>query len=74
MSRVISFGEVLVIQAGVNLGGTDVGVPQHFLYRVQVTAGLQHVAGKGVPQHMWVHWGADARLQAARAQALPNRL
>ena len=72
--RVIGFGEVLKVQPCVDLGGADVGVAQQLLHAAQVAAGLQHMAGKGMAQHVRVHRRGHARLQAAPLQALPNRL
>ena len=71
---IVSAGQMLKIQTGVDLRGTDVGVTQQLLHRPQITAGLQQVAGKRMAQHVRVDWRGQPRLQAAAAQALPNGL
>ena len=48
MSGVVDFRQVLEVQVGVYLGGTDVGMTEQFLDRPQITGGFQHVAGKSV--------------------------
>ena len=72
MGGVIYLGQVLKIQPRVHLGGADVGMTQQLLDRTQVTTGLQHMAGKGMPQHVRVHGRGHARLAAALLQALPD--
>ena len=37
---------------GVNLGGRDVGVPQHLLDAPQIRAVIEEMGGEGVAQHM----------------------
>ena len=74
MRRIIGFGQVLEIKPRVNLRGADVGVAEQLLHGTQIAAGLQYVAGKRVAQHVRVNRHRQARLQAARSQALPDRL
>ena len=50
MGAVIDLREVLEVEVGVDLGGADVGVAEQFLYRAQITAGFQQMAGEGVSQ------------------------
>lgn len=59
---------MLEIQPGIDLGGRDVGVPQQLLHRAQIATGLQHMAGKGVPQHVGMHRLRQPGLLAALAQ------
>ena len=61
MGRVIGLGQMLEIQARIDLGSADVGVAEQLLHAAQVAAGLQHVAGKGVAQHMRMYRGAGVR-------------
>ena len=65
MRRVVRLRQVLKIQARVQLRGGDVGVTQQLLHTAQILAGLQHVAGKRVAQHVRVHGRSQACLQAA---------
>ena len=65
MRRVVGLGQMLKVQPRVDLRGADVGVPQQLLHRPQVAAGLQHMAGKRMAQHVRVHRGGQARQQAA---------
>lgn len=70
MSLVVHLGEMLKIQMGVNLGGGNIGVAQQFLHQPQIAAGFQHVAGKGVAQHMGVHMSIHALAQTELVHAL----
>ena len=74
MRRIVSLGQMLEIEPRIDLGSADVGVAQQLLYGAQITAGLQHMAGKRMAQHVRVHRRGQPRLQAAAAQALPDRL
>ena len=56
MRCIIGFGQVAKVQPGIDLRRADVGVPQQLLHTAQVTAGLQHMTGHGVAQHVRVHW------------------
>ena len=42
--------EPLAGNVGIDLGGGEVGMPQHDLHTAQVGAVFQQVGGKGVPQ------------------------
>jgi hypothetical protein len=58
---------MLEVQPGIDLGGGDVGVPEHLLHGAQVLRGLQDVAGEAVAQHVRMHVGGHAgRLRDAR--------
>jgi hypothetical protein len=59
---------------GINLGGRDIGVPQHHLHAAQVRSTLQQVGGEAVPQHMGRQPVENARLAAVRGQQLPETL
>ena len=61
MGRVIDLGQMLEIQPRVDLGGADIGVAEQLLHTAQVAAGLQHMAGKRVAQHVRVHRYAGVR-------------
>src|SRR5260370_6225257 len=37
----------------VNLGGRDIGVPQHSLHAAQVGAAFEEMRGETMPQHVW---------------------
>ena len=70
---IIDLGEVLEIQVGVYLRGTDVGMAEQLLHGAQVAGGLQHVAGEGVTQHMRVQTLVQALADRTLAQALLDR-
>src|SRR5581483_9857066 len=38
----------------VELGGRQIGVPEHFLNRTEVGAALEEVGREGVPQQVWM--------------------
>src|SRR4030095_3161093 len=66
-------GEVAVVHGGVDLGGGDAGVAEHFLYGAQVGAALEEVGGEGMAQGM----GAGMRKAGAArevAHLLPDAL
>jgi hypothetical protein len=47
--------EMMRRDVGVNLGGREILMPQQPLQGHQISAALQQVGGKGVPQHMGRH-------------------
>src|SRR4029078_12302177 len=47
--------EPLARGVGVELGGRDVGVPEHLLYRAQVAAAGQQMGGERVTQRVRAH-------------------
>ena len=63
MRLVVHLGEMLPVEVGVDLGGADAGVAEHFLHRPQVARRLQHMGGERVAQHVRVNVLAQARLQ-----------
>jgi hypothetical protein len=74
MCGVIRLGQMLEVQPRVDLRGRDVGMAQQFLNRAQVAARLQHMARKGMAQHVRMHRRHEAGLLAALAQQLPHRV
>src|SRR5690554_6014237 len=52
MALIIDPGKMLKVQMSIDLCGGDVRMTKQFLHRTQVAAGLQHMAGKGVPQQV----------------------
>src|SRR5690606_19562530 len=48
MRLVVNLGQMLKIEPRINLGGGNIGVPQHFLHRTQILRRLQYVTGKTV--------------------------
>ena len=73
MGRVVGLGQMLEIQPGIDLGRADIGVTEQLLHAAQVAAGLQHVAGKGMAQHVRMYRRAGVCHLAASLQALPYR-
>src|ERR1044072_8672771 len=59
---------------GVNLGGRDVGVPQHDLHAPQVGAALQEVGGEAVAEDVGREAVEDAGLLAVLRQVDPEGL
>ncbi len=55
VSFIVYLRQVLKIKVCIDLGCTDIGVTEQFLYRTQVTTGFQQVAGKGMSQHVGVN-------------------
>lgn len=72
MRPVIDTGEVLEVQVRIDLGRADAGVAEHFLYRPQVTAGFQQVAGKAVSQHVGVKRALQLLSLSGQAKPLLN--
>ena len=54
--------QALVKHMGVNLCRGDIGMAEHLLYRTQIGAMVQEVAGEGVAQHVRRHL---ARIEAS---------
>src|SRR5690554_3067171 len=52
MTLIVHPGKMLKVQMSIDLCGGDVRMTKQFLHRTQVAAGLQHMAGKGVPQQV----------------------
>ena len=55
MRGVVDLGQVLEIQVGIDLRGSDVGMAQQLLHATQITGRFQDMAGETVPQHVRVH-------------------
>ena len=55
MRLVVNFGQMLPVEMGVNLCGTDAGVAEHLLDCAQIAGRLQHMGGKRVAQHVRVN-------------------
>src|SRR5262245_18938282 len=53
--RIIGLRQMLEVEVGVDLRRGNARVPQHLLHRAQVTARLQQVRGKGMPQRVRMH-------------------
>jgi hypothetical protein len=58
----------------INLGGRDVGVPQHDLHTTQVSPALQQVGGEAVTKHMGRKPMEYPNFPAVSGQELPKRL
>ena len=68
MGLVIDRRKMLKIQMRIDLRGADIAVSQQFLYGPQILAGLQQMAGKGMPQHMRMNMLRDTLLPAPALQ------
>ena len=55
MRSIVNLGQMLKIEMGINLRRGDMRMSQHFLHGTQITAGLQQMGSKGVPQDMRMH-------------------
>jgi len=58
----------------INLGGRDVGVPQHDLHTAKVGSALQQVGGEAVTQHVGRKPMEYSYFPAVSGQELPKRL
>ena len=58
----------------VDLGGTDIGVAEHFLNRPQVSASAEEVRGERMPQQMRFNGFGDSRPACMRLHHQPHRL
>ena len=65
--------EVLPVEMSVNLGGGDIGVPEHFLNRKQVCSSLQEMSRARVAQGMRRHGTLDPRALCSRARQWSTR-
>lgn len=55
MERLVCIGKPFGADVGINLGGADVRVSQHFLDGPQVGAVIKQMGGKGMTQRMGRH-------------------
>ncbi len=74
MSLLIHILQFLLDHMGVNLGGRDIRVTQHFLKRPQVRAVLQQMGRKGMTQRMGRDFLVNARLLLIVLDNLPESL
>ena len=70
----IGLGQMLKIQPRIDLRGGNAGVAQQLLHGPQITAGLQHMAGKRVAQHMRMHARRQPGLLPALLEPGPDGL
>ena len=54
MGRIVDLGEMLEVEVGIDLRGTDIGVAKQFLHSTKVATGFKHVTGEGVSQPVWM--------------------
>ena len=52
MALIVDLCQMLEIQMSIDLGRRDVRMAQQLLHRSQVTTGLQHMAGEGMPKQV----------------------
>lgn len=72
MRGVVDFGQMLKIQVGIDLSGSDMRMSEHLLNRAQITAGLQQVRGKRMPQNVRMHILLDTLLLGSLFQAVAD--
>src|SRR4051812_18539812 len=58
----VDFFEVFGTDVGVNLGGGNIPVAEHFLDAAQIAPPVQQVGGEGVPEGMWADLLVQRRL------------
>lgn len=68
MRLIVGLGQMLKIQAGVDLRRGDVGVTQQILHGTKVLRRLQQVAGKAVAQDVGMQMCRQARCLRDPAQ------
>src|SRR5437899_7721104 len=71
MRLVVQLASAPVGYVGVELGGREIGVPEHLLHAAQIRAALEQMRGERVPEEVRVdplRLEAGARGQAAQAQ------
>ena len=64
---------MLEIKMSIDLRGSDMRMPQHFLHGTQIAAGLQQMGGKGVPQDMRMHILVYTLLPSSALEAMTDR-
>ena len=73
MGLVIDGGKSLKVQVGVDLGSGNLGMAQQLLNRPKVPTTLQEMAGKGVPEHVWVNLHTEAGCAGLFGELALNR-
>ena len=66
------FGQALGTDVGVNLGGGDVGVTEHFLDGAEIGAVIHEVGSEAVAEHVGRYVFADIGLAGGVFHQLPN--
>ena len=72
MCIIIHLRKVLEVEMRIYLRSGNVGVTQQFLYRAKIAAGLKHVTGKGMAQHVRVKLAGELLFNAPALQATLN--
>src|SRR5437870_8222481 len=70
--RFVNLLQTLLDDVGVNLGGRNVGMPEHELNGPQIRAALEQMSGKTVPQRVRGKSHAHARLPSISRKYLPD--
>ena len=68
----VNVAQAALVHLGVDLGGADVGVPQHFLNGSERGTVGKQVTGKAMTKCMWMDGGEDARFSSVFPNDLPD--
>lgn len=63
---------MLEIQMSIDLRGSDMRMPQHFLNGTQISAGLQQMGGERMPQNMRMYILMDTLLPGSVFQTMAD--
>ena len=72
MRSIVNLCQMLEIQMGIDLRGSDMRMPQHFLNSTQITAGLQQMGSERVSQNMRMYILMDTLLPGSVFQAMAD--
>ena len=65
MGRTVNVAHALTTDSGIDLGGGEIGVTQHFLHSTQIGTPVQKMSGKGVTQRVRVRRGHRSAIEDA---------
>ena len=70
MRFIVNLGEPLKIEMSVHLGRAQIGMAEQFLNSAQITAGFQHMGGKGMAQSMRVKAAVKSLFESPAPETL----
>ena len=65
VGRTVNVAHALTTDSGIDLGGSEIGVTQHFLHGTQIGTSVQKMSGKGVAQRMRMRRGHRSTIENA---------
>ena len=74
MELLVNAFEAVLVDMGVNLGGGDIGMAEHFLHDTQIGPAAEKMRGERMPQHVRRDALFQPRLFGVHLEQAPNGL